>query len=169
MEYGSLLHVGCGGDPIPQWAEGKYKEVRLDICDDHKPDIVASMTNMGDIGQFESVFCSHALEHIMPHEVALALKEFYRVLKPGGFALVFVPDLEDVKATEDVLFEAPCGPIAGLDLIYGLRSLLHVLPHMAHRTGFIAATLKKAFEDAGFSQVIVERKDNYNLMAVAAK
>jgi SAM-dependent methyltransferase len=165
----SLLHVGCGGDSLPEWAQGKYKEVRLDISSDNQPDILASMTDMGEIGTYDAIHCSHALEHLMPHEVNVALKEFHRVLNPGGFAVVFVPDLEDVKATEDVLFVAPCGPITGLDLLYGLRSLLEVMPYMAHRTGFTSETLRKAFTDAGFGSVEVQRLDNYNLMAIAAK
>ena len=169
MGQGRLLHVGCGGDPIPAWAEGKYQEVRLDISDDHSPDILASMTAMGDIGTFDAIHCSHSLEHLVPHEVPRALAEFYRVLNPGGFAIILVPDLQDVKATEDVLFIAPCGPVTGLDLFYGYRPLLEVMPYMAHRTGFTQDTLKDAITSAGFTTAVVERKDNYNLMAVAAR
>lgn len=169
MGLPSLLHVGCGGDSLPEWAVGKYREVRLDISTDNQPDILASMTDMGDIGTFDAVYCSHALEHLHPHEVAIALGEFHRVLNPGGFAVVFVPDLEGVSATEDVLFVAPCGPITGLDLLYGLRSLIPVMPYMAHNTGFVADTLKAAFAEAAFDRIVVERKANYNLMAVAVK
>jgi hypothetical protein len=65
-----------------------------------------------------------------------------RVLKPGGCVVVFVPDLEGVEATDEVLYEAPCGPITGLDLIYGLRSAWPQ-PHMAHHTGFVRDTLER--------------------------
>jgi len=169
MSLGSLLHVGCGGEPMPEWAVGKYQEVRLDVSPDHQPDVLASMTEMGDIGGFDAIHCSHALEHLVPHEVPTALGEFLRVLKPGGFAVVFVPDLQDVKATEDVLFTAPCGPVTGLDLLYGLRRLLPEMPYMAHRTGFVQDTLAAAFKAAGFSRVSTQRLENYNLMAVAVK
>jgi len=169
MSLGSLLHVGCGGEPMPEWAVGKYQEVRLDVSEDHQPDVLASMTEMGDIGEFDAIHCSHALEHLVPHEVPTALGEFLRVLKPGGFAVVFVPDLQDVKATEDVLFTAPCGPVTGLDLLYGLRRLLPEMPYMAHRTGFVQDTLAAAFKSAGFSRVSTQRLENYNLMAVAIK
>ena len=169
MAIGSLLHVGCGGDPLPEWAEGRYQETRLDISPDHTPDILASMVDMGEIGSYDAIHCSHALEHLMPHEVSVALSEFIRVLNPGGFAVVFVPDLEGVQATEEPLFEAPCGTITGLDLLYGLRKLLPSMPFMAHKTGFVSDTLRKAFEAAGFSKVEVQRLPNYNLMAVAVK
>ena len=49
-----VLHVGCGKQPIHDFLEG-YKEVRLDIDPTHNPDIVASLTDMGDIGEFDAV------------------------------------------------------------------------------------------------------------------
>lgn len=152
---------------MPEWAQGKYVETRLDISPDHAPDIVASMTDMGDIGGFDAVYCSHALEHLVPHEADQALREFRRVLKPGGVAIILVPDLEGVSATDEVLFEAPCGPVAGLDLIYGLRTLLHVMPHMAHRTGFVSETMMAAIERAGMTVASIQRLPHYNLLAVA--
>jgi SAM-dependent methyltransferase len=85
------------------------------------PDIVASMDDMGDIGLYDAIYCSHALEHLFPWQTPLALSEFLRVLKPGGIAMIFVPDLEDVKPTNDILYESAGGPIAGLDMIYGCR------------------------------------------------
>ena len=164
----TLLHVGCGGDPLPDYCS-QYKETRLDISETNKPDIVANMTDMGDIGEFDAVFCQHALEHLYPHEVPVALSEFRRVLKTGGSAMVFVPDLEDVKPTEEVILMSPAGPITGLDMIYGYRKVLKEMPHMAHNTGFIEDTLNKAFVDAGFSKVHTKRMGNYNLMAVGLK
>lgn len=166
---GSLLHVGCGGEPIPDWAQGKYVEVRLDIDERHAPDIVASMTDMGDIGPFNAIYSSHSLEHLYPHDVDTALREFHRVLDDGGFVVILVPDLEDVRPTEDVILDAPCGPITGLDMIYGLRSALANQPHMAHRTGFTSATLRAALDRVGFQNVVVQRMNHYNLMAVASK
>ena len=139
MNRGSLLHVGCGGDSIPSWMDG-FKEVRLDIDEQHKPDIVASMVDLGDIGEYDAIYCSHCLEHVCEHDVRKALSEFKRVLKPGGFAMVFVPDLENVKANDDVLYESPAGPITGLDLMYGHRAQLEDNPYMAHKHGFVKET-----------------------------
>lgn len=169
MEQGVLLHVGCGGAPIPEWANGRFTEVRLDVDATHSPDIVASMTAMGDIGQFDAIHCCHALEHLHAYEVDKALAEFLRVLKPGGYAVIFVPDLEDVKATEDVLYTAPCGPMAGLDLIYGLRTLVEHMPYMAHKTGFTSKTMTAVLQKAGFGGVHTRRLQEYNLMAIAIK
>lgn len=162
----SLLHVGCGGDPLPQWASD-YTETRLDIDAAQNPHIIADMVSLGEIGTYDAVYCSHALEHLTSKDVVTALSEFRRVLNDGGFAMVVVPDLEDVKATDEVILNAPIGPITGLDMIYGLRSSDN--PHMAHKTGFVAQTLNKALTEAGFSKVVTKRLTNYNLIGVGVK
>lgn len=164
----SILHVGCGSDSLPNWLQG-FNETRLDIDERVNPDIVASMTDIGDIGQFDAVLCVHALEHLHQHEVGTALSEFMRVLKPGGHAIVFVPDLEDVRPTEDVLYTSSAGEVTGLDLIYGMRSAISEFPHMAHKTGFTSATLEQAITAAGFKSATVKRLDNYNMMGVGIK
>jgi len=53
---------------------------------DEKEDITA-MTF--EDGRFDFVFCSHVLEHIV--EDAVAMGELFRVLSPGGEALIQVP------------------------------------------------------------------------------
>lgn len=162
-----ILHVGCGGDPLPSYFDGV--ETRLDVDPVHEPHVCASMIEMGPIGSFDAIYCAHALEHLPPHDVGKALREFLRVLAPGGYALIFVPDLEDIKPSEDVLYMSPAGSITGLDLIYGFRGLLEKMPYMAHRYGFTQSTLTATLKNAGFSKVDVKRLDCFNLMAVAVK
>lgn len=166
MATGSLLHVGCGSDPLPDWLHG-FTETRLDINPNANPDIVASMLDMGDIGTFDVILCRHALEHLYSHEVTVALEEFKRVLNNGGHLIVFVPDLQDVQATNEVLFMSPSGPITGLDLIYGFREAITTNPHMQHKTGFIKDILEKSLD--GFGEVVVKRLGNYDLMGVGIK
>lgn len=163
---GSLLHVGCARDPLPDWLNG-FDETRLDIDESVNPDIVASMLNLGEIGTYDAVLCRHALEHLYPHEVEIAISEFHRVLKHGGHLIVFVPDLQDVQATEKVLFESPSGPIAGIDLIYGFREATKTNPYMQHKTGFVSETLHKAL--SSFLKVETKRIGNYDLMGAAVK
>ena len=162
----TLLHVGCGNEPLPDWLEG-FTETRLDINPAVSPHIIASMLDLGEIGQYDALFCRHALEHLFPHEVAIALNEFYRVLKVGGHLIVFVPDLEGVNATDEVLFQSPAGAISGLDLIYGFRPALAENPYMAHRTGFVRESLTKAL--SMFSKVRVNRLSNYDMIGAAIK
>jgi SAM-dependent methyltransferase len=165
----TVLHVGAGYAPLPEWL-AEFSEVRLDIDPECKPHIVASMLELGDIGPYDAVLANHCVEHLYPHEVEKALSEFRRVLKPGGFASVFVPDLEDVRPTDEILYESPAGPIAGLDMFYGHRKALAAgMIWMAHHTGFTEQSLKAAMEAAGFTGGTVARLTCYGLMAVGFK
>lgn len=148
---------------------GALEEVRLDIDPQARADIVASVVDMGDIGSFDAVFSSHVIEHLYPYQVRIALAEIYRVTAPGGYAMVIVPDLEDVTATDEVLFESSIGPLSGLDLIYGCRFDLERSPYMAHHSGFVSKTLEAAMKAAGFDVVTMKRLPEYNLMAIGQK
>lgn len=163
-----LLNVGSGTTPLPEQFND-YEVTTLDISPKTKPDIVASMCDMGGIGYFDVVWCSHALEHIYPHEVPAALSEFLRVLVPGGHAIIFVPDLEGIKADESPLYIDPDGPVTGLDLIYGHRANMRNAPYMAHHTGFVAATLTAALLKAGFERAESSRQPLFNLLGVGIK
>ncbi len=164
-----VLHAGCGRrelnrDIFPDWAE-----TRLDIDPECSPDMVGSMANLDLIGdgEFDAVYTSHALEHLTVDDSAMALREFRRILKPDGFLLVIVPDLEGIRPTRDVVYECPAGPITGMDMIYGYK--VGDNPWMQHRCGFVSASLAQALADAGFSRYTVKRADGVNLIGAAAK
>lgn len=163
-----VLHAGCGNDTLPTQFAG-CDEVRLDIDERVNPDVVANLVDMGDIGTFHTTYCSHALEHLYPHQVNKALKEFLRVLENDGYSIFFVPDLEGLTPTDEVLYESPGGPICAMDLFYGYRKALEEFPHMAHHTGFTADSLKTALLEAGFTSVITKRLLAHNLVAIARK
>ena len=127
------------------------------------------MRYLPDATTYDRVYCSHALEHLAPHDVVPTLKGFRNVLNEDGGLMVFVPDLEGVQATEEVLFTSPAGPITGLDLLYGYRPALKDSPHMAHRTGFTQASLHAALVAAGFASPVVIRLSDYALMGAARK
>ena len=128
---------------------------------------------MVDDGEFDAIFSSHNLEHLYPHEVPTALREFRRVLKPTGFALVMVPDLQRVgeliaeNKLEDPAYMSPSGPICPLDMLYGFRpSLAAGNLFMAHKMGFTRKTLAQYFLRAGFAAVAAQR-DGFDLFALA--
>jgi SAM-dependent methyltransferase len=162
------LHLGCGSDPLPHWLKS-FKETRYDINPNCNPDIVGDIKDLGDIGEYDVVFSQHCLEHLHQHDVPVALKEWHRVLKDKGVVVIFVPDCEDAKPTEEVLFESPAGGITGLDLFYGFRKVLKDNPYMAHKTAFTQDSLRKALIDAGYSRVEVKRLWPYNMMGTGVK
>lgn len=164
-----VLHAGCGGTSLPPWSILDGHEVRLDIDPNCRPDIVASLTDLGDIGEFDTIFCSHTLEHLHPKDGDKALREFHRVLKPGGIAVIMVPNLDGILPNEDVIYESAVGPITGLDMYYGHRGLTENNPYMAHKTGFTPATMEKVLGGAGFMIARVVADENFNLIGFAAK
>ena len=84
------LNVGCGDHFSPDWNNldlvsrpgVSYYDIRKPLP---YPDIC-----------LDAVYASHALEHLRPDEGLRLLKEFYRVLKPGGIVRIVVPDLEAI-------------------------------------------------------------------------
>jgi len=174
-----VLHVGCGAaDPAKLPADffppGQWREIRLDIDPAVAPDIVGSITAMavGDAA-VDAVWSSHNLEHLHAHEVPAALREFRRVLRSGGFALIAVPDLQQVAAlvAEDRMgpaYVSPAGPITPLDMLYGFgAAIANGNRFMAHCTGFTARSLEAALAQAGFAPVRVIRDGKFGLWAMA--
>jgi SAM-dependent methyltransferase len=168
-EARTVLSVGAGTQELIEWIGEGYKVITLDIEPRTNPDILGSMTNMGDIGPYDAVFCCHALEHLYPHEVTWAITEFYRVLKPGGKVVIMVPDLEDVRPNEDTLYLAGGIAVSGLHLYYGDPTQIEEFPYMAHHCGFVAETLQKAIGLAPFELIETKRLPNYNLLGVGVK
>jgi len=164
-----ILHVGCSRESLPGYFPYEFREVRLDIDPEVRPDIVADMSELPDIGPFDVVYSSHCLEHLLPHRVGPCLEGFRRVLKDGGHVMIFVPDLGGLEPNENVLYESPAGTVRAADLFYGFRKYLEVNPYMAHRTGFIQETLQSAMSAAGFSKVAVKRFEQHNLFGVGVK
>lgn len=79
----------------PGFQSAQWRELRFDIDPAVAPDILGIMTDMSALGDasVDAIFSSHNIEHLYPHEVPVALKEFIRVLKPDGFAVMTCPDL----------------------------------------------------------------------------
>lgn len=82
------LHVG-GQAPHPDWKI-------LDIEPRAHSDYVGSCTDLSQFadGSVLEIYASHVLEHLgYQHDLVTALREFHRVLEPGGYLRVSVPDL----------------------------------------------------------------------------
>ena len=175
----SVLHVGCGAanpEKLHPMFRG-WREIRFDIDPDVKPDIIGDIVSMTDVPDtaVNGVYSSHNLEHLYSHQVPIALREFWRVLKPGGVVLVTMPDLQEVAALiaqgklEEVAYVSPAGPIAPLDICYGFRAAIERgNTFMAHRTGFTAQTLGQKLHAAGFAEIQLER-GNFALWGRAIK
>ena len=89
-----FLHVGCGAknktSTTPGFNSSNWEETRLDIDEGVAPDIIGSMVDMSSVDNesFDAIYSSHNIEHLYPHEVGSAFKEFLRVLKHDGFVFM---------------------------------------------------------------------------------
>lgn len=178
----TLLHVGCGVyNPhiLPQqFHSEEWVEIRLDIDLKVKPDIIGSILNLSAISDnsIDAIYSSHNLEHIYNFEVSIALTEFKRVLKPNGFILITLPDIQQVAHhvalgnLETPLYISPAGPICAIDILYGLGCALAMGDYyMAHKTAFTDQTLAQKITDIGFKNVEVTKDNKFNLWAIAYK
>ena len=178
-----FLHIGCGPlykeNTTPAFNSDDWDEVRLDIDPTHNPDIVCSMSDMSIVedNSFDAIYSSHNIEHLFAHEVPIALNEMYRVLNDDGYLVITCPDLVSVcthvaegNLTEP-LYQSGLGPIAAIDILYGLRSDISKGNHyMAHNCGFTGEVLHATLQGTGFkSSICVTKKDQYALWAIAYK
>lgn len=178
-----LLHVGCGParkeHTTPAFQADEWLEVRLDIDAAVSPDIRASMLDMRLVpdGGVDALFSSHNIEHLYPHEVPVAMAEFFRVIKPEGLMVLTCPDLQSIcqkiaeGAADTPAYVSPAGPIAPLDMLFGHRPQLAAGNlFMAHRFGFTLQTLAAYLRDAGFKSVIGRRYEaSYSLWCLASR
>lgn len=177
-----LIHVGCGTkdrSKLKGFNGTEWHEVRIDIDPSVKPDVIGSLTDLGSIqtGEATAVYSSHNLEHLFAHQVPAALLEFHRVVAEDGFVVITCPDLQSVCAEVakgrllEPLYKSPAGPIAAIDIIFGLRkALASGNEYMAHRCGFTYPALARLMKDAGFQTTIGLKREKFlDLWILATK
>lgn len=84
------IHLGCGNRYINGWYHVdvmRYPHVNL-VSD------VKSMPELGD-GIAMVIYASHVLEHFTFEDAQLALREWHRILGPGGILRLSVPDFAE--------------------------------------------------------------------------
>ena len=178
----TLLHVGCGPEDKSDnkgFDNDEWKEIRFDIDEDVKPDIVGTLTDMSlvETASVDAVYSAYNIDHIYAHEVPIALGEFFRVLKDDGFAVIKCPDLQSVAEAVaqdkflDTLYVSPIGPIAAIDIMYGNRQeISDGNAYMEKKVGFTYSVLNGSCAEVGFKTRYGGRsKDAFELTLVAFK
>ncbi len=144
------LDVGAGSDSqgenerraakgLPHRPAGDWTTVDAFVGADVKAQMWALPFRDGAV---DEIWSSHALEHIRPADVAPTLTEWFRVLRPGGTAVIQVPNLDYVAR---YWLEHP-GETWALQILFGLQSHAGEV----HRTGWNLGTLEAALATAGF-------------------
>ena len=161
-----VLNVG-GNDkriPIPQHYD-QWDHVMLDIDPKGLPDVVCDARELVTLpaSEYDSIYCSHNLEHYYRHDVPKVLAGFLHVLKSEGFVYIRVPDMGELMrriANEDLdisdfLYQSPAGPITVMDVIYGYGDEIERTGQdfFAHKTGFTEKSLTTTLTKAGFPYI----------------
>jgi SAM-dependent methyltransferase len=115
LVHGVLLDNGCGNKPYESWYGPMVKRsVGIDAASGSHVEVYGLVDALPFADTtFDTVLCTEVLEHA--EDAECAVKEIFRVLMPGGHALVTVPFLYPVH-------EAPHDYTRFTH--YGLRNLL---------------------------------------------
>jgi predicted SAM-dependent methyltransferase len=182
MKKQKFLHIGCGlkrkESTTPVFNTDDWEEVTLDIDKRNNPDILASFTDLSGIksSSFDAIFSSHNIEHIFYHEALIAIKEFYRILKPNGYIYILCPDLVSVcealieRGPNEPLYNTSNGSyVAASDMLYGWRGPIESgNKFMAHKFGYSEKTLISAFQKGGFSNIVSSvKKQRFEICLLA--
>lgn len=104
---------------------------------------------------FDVIYCSHVLEHVPQDRKAMA--EFYRVLKPGGWAILQVPITAD-HTVENLMVTSP----AERARLYGHHD--HVRRYGPDYIDRLVSAGFRVKIDAFARELSEEERDRYGLM-----
>jgi len=138
------LHIG-GKEARPGW------EILDAIAAGHV-DHVGNARDLSRFGDetFAQVYASHVLEHFdYKDEIAAVLKEWYRVLRPGGALCVSVPDMERLCHLYLTPGLAPEMRFQLMRMVFGG----HVDEYDYHLAGIDERYLHQQLQQAGFSSI----------------
>ena len=134
------LNIGCGNTRMEGY-------VGVDIAQGPCVDIVAPAWDIpGEPGTVAAIHSSHMIEHLSPQQFIAALKEWYRLLKPGGKLTIRCPNFE-LYIEEWLTGGYDYRWNWGIINLYGWQDRGDA---MITRTGFTARRLRHLLEAAGF-------------------
>jgi predicted SAM-dependent methyltransferase len=145
-----FLNIGCGPEVEPEFINLDYFwHPKVDIC----WDITRKAYPLED-NSLEGIFTEHCLEHISYEAGLKNMKEFYRMLKPGGVVRIIVPDAE-------IYLDSYQKKKAGfpVTLPYGeseptaIYSINRIFREYGHQFIYDFETMKLLLQEAGFQNV----------------
>jgi glycosyltransferase involved in cell wall biosynthesis/predicted SAM-dependent methyltransferase len=155
---GKKLNLGCGGKKEPGY-------VNVDLFAGPAVDEIFELDDIPYAdGTIAGIHSEHALEHLGWARAEKALKEWHRVLQPGGEVILYMPDVElCFKSYLEAPLEAPNFYTTRAwykFTVYGIQTSQGGEPDDAqtHRCGFSKEEIAIVMERNGF---IVNSVENY--------
>ncbi len=143
------LNLGCGDKILAGY-------VNVDVAASrrgHKPDVLCDLHRLTpfDDDTIDEILSVHVVEHFWRWEVVDVLKEWLRVMKPGGMMILECPNL--ISACQELLRNPDVATGPGQE---GQRSMWVFYgdpawkdPLMNHRWGYSPASLGEVMHEAG--------------------
>ena len=140
------LHLGCGSRRAEGW-------VNLDIRFTRATDFLDDLRHLRRVpaAWADEIYACHVLEHFDFVETQAVLRQWTRVLRPGGILRVSVPDMDRITSQYQrhlQHFHTP-GNEPWTGLIYGGQTDRYDF----HKNGFNFTSLKHHLEALGFEEV----------------
>lgn len=93
------LNIGCGSRYLDGWTNIDIvkREAKREKYKGKQPDIIGDIRDIPlEDNSVDEAMAIHVIEHFYVWEVPNLLREWVRILKPGGKLIIEVPDLEKV-------------------------------------------------------------------------
>jgi SAM-dependent methyltransferase len=152
-----VLDAGCGEGVIVQEYAGRLRIEGVDA--NYRSDLVreGSVTALPYAdGTFDEVLCLDVLEHLTFPEQPAAVGELFRVLKPGGGALISVPNLAHLQSRVHVLLQGRLIRTAALAKHPGDRPVAEYL-QLVRSCGFEVESRRGIFPTVPVLAALVRR------------
>lgn len=147
------LNLGCGDKILPGYVNVDVVEARSGM----RPDVVCDLHDLAPFadGTADEILSVHVVEHFWRWEIRDVLREWMRVLKPGGRMIVECPNIQSACQT---FLENPAqfsredrDGQRTMWVFYGDPAWKD--PLMIHRWGYTPDSLKELLTEVGLAEV----------------